>query len=460
MKHPFKTKQPLLAAAALALSVGCVGPKAASNVDLSGPKVSEQPAKAAAAEEVKLSPRAQRSFEDALAKVNDPKGRADSKTLELAFRRVVEEDGRFAEGWYNLGVACERQGKVDEAVAHYQRALSEKPTLRQAAENLAVITQNRGDVRGAVRIYHSILDVYPEDAGARARLAEIYRQNGELDRALELSREALMRDAKTPAAYKVMMRVHVEQRRYPAARLLALKLDESDPERHHVLGLARMEEGDTAAARALLKRAVEVAPGYLPSHVALAKLALQEEQYPTAEAHLRRVLQADGKNAEALVNLGLSLRGQGKADEALAAYDEAERVNPKLAALPFLRGVVLAESKGELERALALYRKFVERSGTEIPGEHPVYARIQAVEAAIVQKAEAKRAEEEALRQAAEMEKADAEAKAAANAAAAPAPEAAPEAVPASGSAPPGPVPESPRPSQAPPAPSADEPQS
>jgi len=455
VKQPWMTKQPLLAAAALALATGCVGPKAASNVDLSGPKVSEQPAKTAAAEEVKLSPRAQRSFDDAVAKVNDPRGRPDNKMLESAFRRVVEEDGRFAEGWYNLGVACERQGKVDEAVAHYQRALSEKPTLRQAAENLAVITQNRGDVKGAVRIYHSILDVYPDDAGARARLAEIYRQNGELDRALELSREALMRDAHTPAAYKVMMRVHVERRQYPAARLLALKLDESDPERHHVLGLARMEEGDTGAARALLKRAVEVAPGYLPSHVALAKLALQEEQYPTAEAHLRRVLQSDGKNAEALVNLGLSLRGQGKPDEALAAYDEAEKVNPKLLALPFLRGVVLADAKGELEKGLALYRKFVERAGGELPSDHPVYGRIQAVESAIVQKAESRRAEEEALRQAAEMEAAEAAAKAAATP-----PPAAPATVPEAGQPAPAPVPESPRPAPAPPAPSADEPQS
>jgi len=456
VKHPWMTKEPWLVAAALAVAGGCVGPKAASNVDLSGPKVSEQPVKTAAAEEVKLSPRAQRSFEDAVAKVNDPKGRPDSKTLELAFRRVVEEDGRFAEGWYNLGVACERQGKVDEAVAHYQRALSEKPTLRQAAENLAVITQNRGDVRGAVRIYHSILEVYADDAGARARLAEIYRQNGELDRALDLSREALMRDARTPSAYKVMMRVHSERRQYPAARLLALKLDESDPERHHVLGLARLEEGDPAAARALFKRAVEVAPGYLPSHVALARLALQEEQYPTAEAHLRRVLQADGKNAEVLVNLGLCLRGQGKPDEALAAYDEAEKVNPKLAALPFLRGVVLVDARGELEKGLALYRKFVERSGTELPADHPVYGRIQAVETAIVQAAEARRAEEEALRQAAEMEAADAAAKAAANP-----PPAAPATVPASGQQAPAPepVPESPRPAPAPPAPSPDEPQ-
>jgi hypothetical protein len=136
-------------------------------------------------------------------------------------------------------------------------------------------------------------------------------------------------------------------------------------------------------------------------------------------------------------------------------YDEAEKVNPKLLALPFLRGVVLADAKGELEKGLALYRKFVERAGGALPSDHPVYGRIQAVETAIVQQAESRRAEEEALRQAAEMEAAEAAAKAAATP-----PPAAPATVPEAGQPAPAPVPESPRPAPAPPAPSADEPQS
>lgn len=427
MKSPLSLERAAVAAA-LCLTSACLGPKAASNVDLSGPKVAERPAQVAAQEEVKHSPRAVRAFEEALAKVSDQKGKPDFKAQELAFRRVVEEDGRFAEGWYNLGVLAERQGRVDEAVGHYQRALSEKPTLRQAAENLAVITQNRGDVKGAVRIYHSILDVYPDDAGARARLAEIYRQNGELDRALELSREALMREARTPSAYKVMMRVYVERRQFPAAQLVALKLDESDPERHHVLALVRLEEGEPVLARVLFKKAVEVAPSYLPSHVALANLALKNEEYAVAEQHLRRVLQADGKNAEALLNLGLSLRGQGKPDDALAAYAEAEKVSPKLKALPFVRGVVMAEGKGDPDKALALYRQFVQGAGNDVPGDHPVYERIRQAEELLLKREEAKRAEAEALRQAAELEQAEAAAKAAAGPPAPP-----PETQPASG---------------------------
>jgi tetratricopeptide (TPR) repeat protein len=444
VKSPLSLERAAVAAA-LCLTSACLGPKAASNVDLSGPKVAEKPAQVAAQEEVKHSPRAVRAFDDALAKVNEQKGKPDFKAQELAFRRVVEEDGRFAEGWYNLGVLAERQGRVDEAVGHYQRALSEKPTLRQAAENLAVITQNRGDVKGAVRIYHSILDVYPDDAGARARLAEIYRQNGELDRALELAREALMREARTPSAYKVMMRVYVERRQFPAAQLVALKLDEADPERHHVLGLVRLEEGDPVLARVLFKKAVEVAPSYLPSHVALAALALKNEEYAAAEQHLRRVLQADGKNAEALLNLGLALRGQGKPDDALAAYAEAEKVNPKLKALPFVRGVVMAEGKGDPDKALALYRQFVQSAGSDVPGDHPVYERIRQAEELLLKREEAKRAEAEALRQAAELEQAEAAAKAAAT-------PPAPEAQPASGSA------DTPRPPPPPPGPSADEP--
>ena len=172
-----------------------------------------------------ISSKAKLIFDDAL-KAYDTQKKAkqiDYPGLEKRFRAAADADPNLAEAVYNLGVLADRQGKVKEAVSLYKEALAKKPTLRQAAENLAVIAQNNGDEAGATKIYTDIITNYPEDAGSRARLAELSRRKGELDRAIELSREALFRDPKTLQAYKTMMQVYFEQKKFSMARLIALR---------------------------------------------------------------------------------------------------------------------------------------------------------------------------------------------------------------------------------------------
>ncbi|MFL5319864.1 MAG: adventurous gliding motility TPR repeat lipoprotein GltE [Myxococcaceae bacterium] len=422
-----------------AISLACTG--ANQNAKVAGPQVRETHdvatqgkagANNAAAPEVpQVSARAKLYFEDAVKSWDSQKksGKPDYASLEAKFQKAADEDPRFGEAYYDLGVLAERQGKTDQAMALYKQALKAKPTLRQAAENLAVILQNKGDLPSAVEIYQQILTVYPDDASSRARLAEIYRQNGETDRALEFAREALMRDPKTLQAYKVMMLANLEKKQLSMAKLVALralKIDENDPELYYTIGLILVQENDGAKARLQFVKAAEVRPDYLPAQVMLAKLALKEEDYAGAEEHLRRILQSDGKNAEALVDLGVAYKGQGQYDKALQAYDAAEKIKPELAAIQFNRGVIYAEQKGAPEKGLEYYQKYVTAMGGEnaIPTDHPVFERMNVAKTIIQKREEQKRLDEqkkqeeaEALKQAAEMEKQAQEAEAAQKAA-------------------------------------------
>jgi tetratricopeptide (TPR) repeat protein len=404
----------LAAAAALAVSA-CAGQKDAvkpGNVKLQGPKVGEGPAP-----ERQISTRAKLLFEDAI-KAFEAQQKAntwDYVALERKFEAALAEDGQLAEAEYNLGVLAERQGKKADAIKRYEGALRRKPTLRQAAENLAVIMQNDGNVQGAVQIYQQILTHYPDDASARARLAEIYRRNNDHDRAMQLAREALIREPKTLTAYKVMMRSYLDRDQLSMSRLVALralKLDENDPELHHTIGLILLKENEKEKAQLQFKKAVEVRADFVPAHVILARMAMEFEDYPGAEEHLRRVLQADGKNPEALLNLGVAYKGMGQFDKALGAYDEAEKLNPNLAAIFLNRGIILHQHKDAPERAVELYKKYMQLAGGDVSlrADAPVFALLRDAEGVIVAKAEAKRAEEEAIRMEAEMKRQEEEA--------------------------------------------------
>ncbi|WP_342374863.1 adventurous gliding motility TPR repeat lipoprotein GltE [Myxococcus stipitatus] len=390
---------PLLVATSL-VAAGCTSSTAA------GPAAA---AKSPTAQTVKEAPAAPISntakakFEDAVKSFDtQKKAKAfDYPALERKFKSALESDANLAEAEYNLGVIAERQGNLTEAKARYKAALTKKPSLRQASENLAVIEQNAGNVAGSVALYQEVLQRYPDDAQSRARLAEIYRQQNDHDKAMELSRAALMRDPTSTTALKVMIRSYLDRKQLTMAKLVAMrgvKLDGADPELHHLVGVIQLREGDADSARLSFKKALEARDDYVPSHVALAQLSLDSEDYPGAEEHLRRILQADGKNAIAHLNLGLAYKGQGQYDKAMQEYDEAEKLDAELAAVSLNRAIILHKVKDAPERAVELYKKYIAMAGGDVAlsAESPVFGLLREAEAIVGAKREASMAEQQA----------------------------------------------------------------
>jgi len=392
----------LPAVALLALSVvGCSASKASGP----GTSTARSAGTTGADGAPEISNRAKVLFEDALkAFENQKKAKAfNYESLERKFNAALDADENLAEADYNLGVLAERQGKLPEAKQHYLTALKKKPSLRQATDNLAVLAQNAGDVPTALALYQDTLTRYPEDALSRARLAEIYRSAADHDKAMEFARAALVRDPRSLAAYKVMMRSYVDRKQFAMAKLVALratKIDENDPELYYTVAMIFLQEGKPDDARLQLKRTLEIRPDYLPAHEMLAQLSLDAEDYVGAEEHLRRVLQADGKNAAAHLNLGVAYKGQGQYDKAMQEYDAAEKLNPELAAVSLNRAIILHRAKDAPERALELYKRYVATAGGEVAlnADAPVFALIRETEGVLQAKDEGKRAEEEAKR--------------------------------------------------------------
>jgi tetratricopeptide (TPR) repeat protein len=349
-----------------------------------------------------ISTKAKLLFEDAVKSYDAQKKTKsfDYPSLEKKFRAAADADSNLAEAEFNMGVLSEKQGKTADAISHYKSALANRPTLRQAAENLAVIAQNSGDEKTAVQIYEDLQKNYPDDASSRARLAEVYRRRGESDKALEMSREALFRDPKTIQAYKTMMQIHYDQKQYAMAKLIGLraaKIDDADPEVAYILGLVALQEKEVPKARTQFKKSIALRSDFLPSHYQLVKMAFVQEDYRGAEEHLRRILQADGKNPEALVNLGVAYKGMGQLDRAMATYDEAQKIKPDMPELDLNRGIVIA-AKGDPDRALALFRSYIQKKGgeTALGMDHAVLGLIAEQEGALKQREEDKKIAEEA----------------------------------------------------------------
>lgn len=412
-----------LAPAALALLAACAG---------APPQPARPAAEARRVESAEsMSARTARLFDEAVRLEEEQRkaGAVDWPALEARWRRLLE-GAELPEARYNLGVTLERQGRLAEARAEYQRVLAVRP-LRQASVNLGVVLEREGDARGAAAAYAQAVRDDPEDSVPRARLAALYQQGGQLDEAWRLAREALLRDPGSVPAYQVMMRVAMARNDLDLAKLVALRAQKVAPDDAEVAILAGQiaaRQGDQAGAATQWKRALALQPGSVPARTGLLEGAVQQARWPEVAEQAVALLRDDPANGPVQLVLGVALRHQGKPDEALRAYDDAERLAPgKLPEVHLARGILLMRDKADCQGALRAFEAYERAVGPVLPKGSPAPR--------LMRECQEQREQARAAAEAARQLQAEAERKAAEAAArkAAEAPPAAPAAGPAQG---------------------------
>ena len=86
--------------------------------------------------------------------------------------------------------------------------------------------------------------------------------------------------------------------------------------------------GQRAGALALYQRILGDHPDHAPTLHMMGVLALQDGKHNEAAGRIRRAIEIE-PHGEFYSNLGLALAAQNKVDEAMAAYRESIRLNPK-----------------------------------------------------------------------------------------------------------------------------------
>ncbi|MFH1614346.1 MAG: tetratricopeptide repeat protein [Planctomycetota bacterium] len=85
---------------------------------------------------------------------------------------------------YNLGVAFQTKGRLNEAISHYREALKLKPNLAEAYNNLGNIFQSQGKFEQAIIHYRKALKFKPDHVNTHNNLAHIYYIQGKFDLAI------------------------------------------------------------------------------------------------------------------------------------------------------------------------------------------------------------------------------------------------------------------------------------
>ena len=281
--------------------------------------------------------------------------------IALMQRSLVERPD--ASYFNNLGNMLRECGRLDDAIAHYRRAVALRPDYPEAHNNLGNALRDAREPSAAMASCARAIELRPGYAEAYNNLGNALQDLGEHDAAAASYGKAVAHNAQYAQAYSNLGNVLRAQDKLDAAadayrRALALQpgfrvahqglsatliaagdphgaveharagLDPRDADAHYVLGklLCGMNDFDNAAR--VLAQAIEIDPAHAPAWARLGDIGCQRGEYEQAVRLCRRAIELDPKLAEAYNFLGLAYLNLDRMDAAELSYRHAIDLNP------------------------------------------------------------------------------------------------------------------------------------
>ena len=183
--------------------------------------------------------------------------------FERAVKSTADYPATLPNAWNNLGILAAREGKTDEAIGFFQKALEIDPDHAVALQNLGNAYRQKKDWNAARKTLEHALALNPEDAEANYGLGMVYAQLNDTGRAYEFLQKALAARPAYPEALNNLGILYLRTGRpEEAKKSFAESIRMSPGFEQSYLNLARVYaiEGDKAKARATLQELLKVHP--------------------------------------------------------------------------------------------------------------------------------------------------------------------------------------------------------
>lgn len=262
---------------------------------------------------------------------------------------------------YNLGVALKAEGKAQEALRWYQRALEVTPNNPEALNNAGVALMSMGDAPSAIERYRQALAIWPDYALTHNNLGTALENLGDHETAIREFGEALRLkpdyvEARANLAQTLALAGRTDDavREYEAA----LHRRPEDAGLHHGLGLTLARAQRFTEAITSYRAALRWRPADSQTRRDLAAALAGTGDLQAAIAEYRGILQLDPGDARARNGLAIAYARAGQPENAAGEFEAALELDPAFAEAHNNYGTLLA-SLGYLDRAIAHFEQAV-----------------------------------------------------------------------------------------------------
>lgn len=285
----------------------------------------------------------------------------DYAAAALHCRALVDTAPERYENWFNLGVASQKTGKLEQAARAYSQAATLKPDCARCYLNLGVVQQELSDLAAARSSYETALRIDPDQPGGLWNLALVLEQQGERaeservfgripqgapewgDACFRLGYLRLLRGdyAGSVESFEICLG---QRRDWTEAYLNA--------------GIAYARLGQTDRARGCFREAHLLRPDFSNAIRGLAALALDQRNFEEALQLQRQLIDLGDHSPELYYNMALICHQRGWLEQAVRYYELAIEENPGFAEALLNLGHALT-SLGREEDARASWERAI-----------------------------------------------------------------------------------------------------
>jgi len=264
------------------------------------------------------------------------KDQASSERVIAMLEKVIAQDPKVIDAWFNLGNVHYKLGRFDQAITYFSKALALKPDYDLAVVNMANAYRRIGKDDAALAGYERYLSIDPKNAHVRYQLGEIYMDRGDITRAEQNFRQALDVDKRVAAA-------------------------------RNALGAIAFARGDLDAAERETRAALQLKAAVRLAHYNLALIAEARGDAARAEQEYKKELELHEKSYKAAFNLSRLYERQRNTTAQIAMLRQSIAANPQFAEGHFFLAKAYLDAGTNLPEALSLARK-----GLELDPNSPV----------------------------------------------------------------------------------------
>jgi tetratricopeptide (TPR) repeat protein len=260
-------------------------------------------------------------------------------------RHEIERRARaeLARAYLNLGVMQARTQRFDRAAEHLERAAAADPTFPQVQRSLGVAEFNAKRFEKATGPLSLALVAAPDDVALRRMLAAALIETEEYDRAAELLAADPGREDDPSLQYAYGLALVRSGRPVQGEQVFSRLLARhgASAEISVMLGQARAQEGDYAAAIETLTHALRLKPDVAEANATLGVIYLKQGRLDEAERALRAELVTRPDDVTSANTLATVLDLQGRPEEAIPILGAALEKKPDYADARYLLGRLL-----------------------------------------------------------------------------------------------------------------------
>lgn len=251
------------------------------------------------------------------------------KAIDFITRAICQNEG-IGSFYSNRGAACKGQGKYQDAISNYSRALELEPRNPAFLYNLGITLALNGDPAEAQQAYRKAIRINPDYIDALVNLSNLLLEEDEnLEEAIALCRKVVNLAPEWHAA-------------------------------HFNLANALARQEDPAHAERSYQRALSLAPNHLDTLKNYAVYLSNQKQFKKAIATLRRTAILQPDSWEILNNLGIVYTEVEEFETSIKCFRDAQKLAPDNVEISFHLGKALEESQ-QTSEAMHVYREILKQ---------------------------------------------------------------------------------------------------